>query len=569
MPTMLGPAIAPTFGAPADVFVETGGMLTVEQPIPAPDPDAEFVAPTRAPVIEVEIGRAVSKTPVGFLTTVDVEDWCEDVELLAGTAATATASAFDPLWSQLADWVSLGADGRLKYTWDPKGYCAWVYVDGVPQAPFIFMNPVQMGDGRVALPMVGPQDQFNYRLLGRAEQEDLLDDRGSFEDYADIAAMEADGWVFDDDVTADIVTDGVRGTKALEVSGDGWVRSPKITLQGSDGISVVVDGQVFGKWDDAVPSGALVALAKVQRTDSLTPTDLEYSVAKGGTRPDDSSGWTDDPVPFAARMSPQKITNRGWLELRSFAGVNSYYDLAQLRLSVQSGYPAGDERDLSLYVGRLHTDFVSRRLGGWPDGLRVKVKALTGTEASMRWAHARRTTFRDVLAMVLEADGGPECRITPGWYLEVWGRLGSDREDISLSDHDIAAPSWTIDPGARIDDYIADTGRGSGVNFLAAVVSQPDQGNVWRITAQVQAPTGRSLNDCQSWAEAHARVAARLQVTATVQVPWHVADQIVCGDSLWVTMSDGDQGLNKRMRVLRMRWMPKTLQCELTLGAAS
>lgn len=570
MPTF-DAAIDPTL-APALVLVASGGM---DEPIPAApvagpgDPDVEFdpIPASFGPRIEVEIGRAITREPIGFLSTAVVEEWDEDVELLAGSTATITASSSDPLWAEMAERSVLGADGRLKHTWDPKGYKCWIYRDGRPVATYIFLKPIDIGGGQVVLAAVGPQEQFTTRILGRAEQVDLLGDRGSFEGYSSIAQMVAAGWRFDEGVTATLVPGGVRGRQCLRVRGAGWVRSPWVSVKGAAGYGRVVDGQVFGRWHEDIPEGAVVARAYVQRADALTVSNEDYSEENCGVRPDEAGGWTEDPVPFAAKMSPQAVTHRAWAQVQSFDGVNSYYDLLQLRLSVQTGFPYGTLRDLADHVVRVLRDLNSRSLGGHPTGLTSRIVARCGVSASMRWSHAARTPVRDVLASILEQEGGPECRITPGWVLEVHDRLGARRSDVALSDHDVVAASWTTDPGAQVDDYVVDTGRGSGVNWLAAAFTQPARGDRWRIAATVQGPADRTLNDIYRWGLAHSRAAARQQHAGEFDVPWAVADQITTGDDLWAAVSDGDQALDARVRVLRKRYRWNGL-CGLTWGMA-
>lgn len=565
----------------------------VEVPSGPGDPDTEHpgpvepgpvtpwlpVAASRGPEVSVVVGRAISREVIGWLSTATVAHWDEDVELLAGTTAGIEASAFDPLWAEMAESTHLTADGTLGYSWDPRGYIVWVYRDGAPVWTGAFFQPIEVGGGRVALPAVGPQEQFASRFLGRAEQEDLYRDRGSFEAYSSIAQMEADGWQFPEGVTASLVSDGVRGTKALRLVGGvqgagSWVRGPKVPVQGAGGYSRVVDGQVFGKWPDTIPQGTVVARARVQRLDALVPNDTTWADENAGTRPDDEDGWTADPVPFAARMSKQATAHSAWVELRSFYNTTSYYDLAQLRLSVQTGYPRGTTRDLADYVVRVMRDLSATSAlgsgganGGHPHGLTTRIVSRTGKLVSKRWAHAARTPVRDVLASILDSDGGPECRITPGWNLLIAARLGSDRDDIALTNSVVVRPGWQEDPGAQIDDYLVDTGRGSGVNWLAATYSADARSDRFRQQAIVQGPTDRSLDEIGSWARAHGRVAARKQVTTEVDVPWHVADQIVCGDTLWCSLSDGDLVLERRMRVLRKRWDPATMLCRLSLGA--
>lgn len=546
------------------------GDPDTEDPGPiVPDPAAPWlpVARSRGPRVGVLIGRAVSREVVGPLLTAEVGDWIDEVELLAGTAADITASSFDPMWEELAESTSLKADGTLGYTWDPRGYIVWVYRDGVPVWTGAFFQPIEIGGGRVRLPAMGPQEQLGQRFLGRAEQVDLLNDAGSFERYSSIAQMEADGWVFPSGVVPQLVSDGVRGSKCLRVRGAGMVRTPKVTVTGADGYGRVVDWSVFGKWTDAIPDGTTVAVAYVQRTDALVVSNEAYSNGNAGVRPNDEAGWTTDPVQFAARMSPQAVAHSTWAGLRSFDDNWSYYDLATARLSVQTGFPPGTERDLADHLVRVMRDLAAQSIGGYPHGLTSRIVSRTGVLASMRWPHARRTPVSDVVGMILNAEGGPECRITPGWNLLIHARLGSDRADIALTNRVVVAPGWQVDAGAQYDDYAVDTGRGSGAVALFATVSQPAREDRFRQQAIVQGPTDRTLNELERWARAHARAAARRQATAEVEVPWHVADQIVCGDSLWVALSDGDLVLDERMRVLRKRWVPSSMLCVLTLGA--
>lgn len=568
MPALLGPAIDTTLAGPADCYAYGGSLIPAPfPPSPSPaDPDDDTFdpdAPRLGVRVQVMLGHAITREVYGELTTAEVASWDEDVELLAGQTASITASSSDPLWSAMGLAWTVGADGRRKYTMDPGELVVWLFVDAACVWSGRFTQPVDIGNGQVALPAQGPQAGFNDRILGRAEQLDLLGDRGSFEGSDPLA-----GWVIPAGVTATIVTDGVRGTKCLAVIGDGWVQSPKVTLTGSNGIGVAVIGSVFGKWNISIPQGAVVVRTFTQRTDSLTPSNELLSEESSGVRPTDAEGWTDGPVVSGARMSAQAVAHRSWVEVKSFDGVTSYYDLATIRQSIQTGFPYGTNKDLSYYVERIHRDLVQQSLGGSPTGMHTRVMSLTGIETSQRWSHASRTPVRDVLSAVLDADGGPECRVTPGWTLEIHGAgLGTDRTDIALTVHDMVNPAWTVNPGGQIDDYIVDTGRGDGATWVSATVSTPFRQDAWRTVAQVQGPTGRSLNEIESWARAHARAAARTQAVADPDVPWHVAAQLNVGDRLPVLLEDGDLGEARQMRVLRIRWNPQNLTATISLGA--
>jgi hypothetical protein len=553
-----------------------------EVPAPEPDPDAPEptppipdpvapwlpVAASMPPIISVVIGRAITREVIGVLDTAVVGDWSEDVELLAGSAADITCSTFDPLLERMAESSFMGADGLPKHRWNPRGYICWIYRDLSPVWTGAFFAPVQVGENVLRLPAQGPQEQFAARILGRAQQSDLLRGRGSFERYSTKAQMVADGWVVPPGVALQIVNgDGVRGNRCIRVFGDGWVRSPYAMTMGADGYGRVVDGQVFAKFSESIPDQTPVVMCKTQRLGASAPANDIYTLDNLGVRPNDERGWTRDPITCAARMEPTVSAHGSWLELRSFPGVWTYYDLAEMRLSVQTGFPPGSTRDLADYVVRIHRDLVARSLGGHPTGLLTRIVSRTGVQTSQRWSHAARTPARDVLAAVLEADGGPECRITAGWNLEVHARLGRDRDDIAITDDVVVAPAWTVDPGGQVDDFIVDTGRGSGVNWLASIVSQPARTDRFRQVSFVQGPTDRSLNEIDRWARAHARAAATRPVTAEVQTTWAFADQVAVGDRIWATLTEGDLGESRRVRVLRKRYEPDTLLCTLSLGA--
>jgi hypothetical protein len=337
---------------------------------------------------------------------------------------------------------------------------------------------------------------------------------------------------------------------------------------GADGYGRAVKASAFGRWNQKARLGAGVVRTWTQRTDSLRPSNEQVSKDATGTRPATGEAWTEGPVDSGARMSDQHVAHRSWGEVRGFGGLWSYYDLLRIVESIQTGYPHGVYKDLAEYVVRIVGHLNSRALGGSPTGLTTRIMAMTGTTASMRWEHAKRTRARDILSIVLDADGGPECRITMGWVLEVWDRLGSDREDIALSVHDILEPGWAQDPGARIQDFAVDTGRGSGAIALVAVFSQPEVDNMWRRYAEVTAPSERTLNEIESWGRAHARTSARIQATGEVDVPWDVARQLEVGDVQWVTQHDGSLAPpSVRMRDLRIRWKPKKRIATITIGA--
>jgi hypothetical protein len=572
VPTLIGPAVDPTLGT---AFVEVDALEVID-PVatpPAIDPDAPWdpVARAEGRICSVVIGRAITREVIGALETAVVEDFDEDVEMLVGGTASIVASSWDPLWETVAVRLWGSADGHLVGEWDPKGYVVWIEVDGATRWTGVFRRPIDIGDGRVMLPAVDPSVVFRERILGRGEQLDLLEDRGSFEDYDSIDNMIADGWSFDEDVEPELITGGVRGTQALRVTGNGWVRTPEVTLEGADGYRRTFEAAVFGRFHTGVDPRERVLIAYCRRSDSTDLFDAEFSFDEAGVRGSDEPGWSKIPAVAGGRMSEEVVSHRCWSELRSFDGGDTDYDLATLRQGVLTGFPPGADRDWAYYVERVVRDVNSVSLGGSPTGLRTRIESVTGNSPpeALRWPHNQLTPLRDVLSQILDVDGGPECRITPGWWIEIHERLGADRSaSVCLDVHTVASPGWATDPSAQIEDFIADTGIGTGTSRIYATVAQPYDPDRHRITAVVQAPVGRSLNETNLWTLRHARVAARLQASAQVRVPWAVAEQLDKGDDLWLTLHDGLSGIDRAMRIVNIRWLPEFDAADLTLGDA-
>lgn len=579
MPDLLGPAVDPTL-QPALLVISGGDAdVALEEPsAPGPgDPDVEFdPAPAEiAPRVQLMLYRH-DKTLIGELVTAEVEEWGEELDLLVPPTLKATASTFDPLWAAAATVMGTDTWGRIVYSWAPKGYYVQVSVDGAPEPPFFFRQPIDIGGGRVALYGVGVQAVVTERILGRAEQVDLLEGRGSFEEYSSIDEMEADGWQFDAGVTPGLVADGVRGAQALQLQGTGWVRSPRVTRQGAAGYGRVLEGAMFGRWSAIDTDEALDAVGVVQRTRAVRRSngaeDTAYRDANALERPDDVDSWSEDPLVSAGRMQPAAVAHDCGVDVRSYAGVTTRVDYVTLREGTSTGFPPGSSRDYAYYVERVFRDLHSRELGGSPTGLSTRIMALTGSEPvqARRWAHSRRMPVREILAEILDAEGGPECRVTAGWWLEVWDRLGADRTDVALSNLDILDPGWAEDPGAQVDVLVADTGRGTATSAIASTVEQPysDTDTAWRIVATVQAPADWSLNAIDAWTARQAEVAARRQITATVAVRWELGRQIDTGDTLRAFQSDGLQGDSRRHRVIARRFRRRERVVLLTLGAA-
>lgn len=577
MAELLGPAMAGTVG----IAYEATPAYAVPWPIPDPvapepgDPDVEYNPPASMPAPRVQVMlMRYDKTPIGEIVTADVADWTEELDLLIPRVAGVSASSWDPVWSMAGELMGVDTDGKLVYSWDPKGYYIQLFVDGDAEPPFFFRQPVDIGGGQVSMPAVGVEAVANERILGRPVQPDLLGGRGSFEQYGSIGEMVADGWQFDDGVSASLVADGVSGSVALELTGPGWVRSPRVTVRGGGSISKVISGGLFGRWsgsEEALELADVVARTRVVRR-SNGAEDLEYRNANVARRPMGQTGWTDDPIDMAGRTQPLAVVHDAGVDLRSHAGVTSRFDFVTLREGTSTGFPPGVVRTYAQHVVRVFRDLHSRSLGGSPTGLVLRDRTEVGSwpTQARRWAHSRRLPVREILTELLDAEGGPECRVTAGWFLDIHDRLGQVRDDIQLSNLDILGPGWAVDPGAQVDVYAGDTGRGSGTNTIAAVVEQPyaSSDTRWRVFAAAQAPADLSIDACEAWTRRQAAVAARRQVTAEVAVRWELGRRIATGDTLRVFQSDGLHGDSRMHRVVARRFDPRRLVVVLTLGAA-
>lgn len=557
----------PEVDGPAPLLLLEPGYVSVF-PGAFDDPDAPAVPsfPAAAErVVSLVLASAVTLETVGVFESARVREWTDDVELLQVTSASFTVSAWDPMWAAVASRSWLGADGVPVHEWDPRRFVVWICVNGARVWPGVLRSPVRVAGGEVQFSASYSSALFAERILGRAEQVDLLDGAGSFEGSSPLS-----GWVtVEGSPSVSVVDGGVSGTKKLRINGAGWVRSPKVATMGADGYGRVVSGSAFAKFATDIPEGAICIRTYTQKVGTLAPWDVDYSDLNAGARPDAEEGFTRDPIDSAARMAPSAVAHRTWVELRGFDEGIVEYDLATIRLSESTGFPPGTDRDYAEYVVRIIRDLNARSVGGSPTGLTTRIESMTGNGPleAMRWPHAQRAWVRDVLASVLEADGGPECTITADWVLVIRDRLGADRNDISLTNDVVLDPGFELDPGARRTDFVVDTGRGSGVSWVSATFSTPYVEDEHRAVAFVTAPAGRSLNEVTEWGRPFAAAAARRQVTLAPTVPWWLAEQINKGDTLWCSLSDGVQGVDERMRVVSMTWLPEQGACRLAMGA--
>lgn len=573
MPTLLGPAIDPTASSPVGLEVSAWPLAAPLPPVlpPGPgDPDVEWDDPIPSAeglTVQVQVLRAVTREPVGWLESAEVKSWDEDVEVLAGSRATVECAGNDPLFDAMATRTWIGSDGWPCYEWDPRDFIAHIYEDGVAVWTGMPWAPVSIGEDRVVLPLTGPQEVWTSDFLGRVEQLDLLNGAGDFEGVP-LGEMPP-GWVAIPDagssIDAGVVPDPLRGAASLATTGSGFIRSPKVLVIGQEGVKRIVEGAAFGKWATTIPDGEPTIVTYCQRVDSLAKSNIEASLADHGSRPKSEGRWSQDPVVSKATLSSNAVLHWVWLELRSFPDVETRYDVATLRQGVLSGSLI--ERDLSWYVWRLVADLADPAIGGSPHGITVQYEPC-GTTVQQVWQHPEHHTAMDALRMVFDLDGGPEAWISTSWVMRVVPRLGQDRYDIALTDDVALGPAWEITPADQVDDFHADTGRGSGASALFVSVEQPQRPDRHRTARLVPAPKGRHYNLVASWARRHARAAARIQISHAAEVPYWFAKLVAKGDTLQVCVSMLSQGLDRRMRVVNIEWFPESMTAVLSMAPA-
>jgi hypothetical protein len=563
----LAPAVDPTLTAPMSLEVDTFA-LTAPVPLPPPpdsgDPDEPWVPVTTRPArrVQVLLHHVVTHEVIGELTTAVVEDYSEDVDLLAPGSATITASAHDPLWSQVALVTVTGPDGRPVYRWRPEYHEVSIGIDGVTRWVGVFRQPMDYDGDTLLLACREPSILFFDDTLGRVEQLDLYNGWGNFEKVP--LGRTPPGLTVPPGVTATVVADAVRGTKSLQVTGNGWVSCPKVGLPGNVGNGPSAEGSAFGRFPRTMETGERTVITWARLGGSLV--NPAVSLTKGGLRPDSGTRWTDDPVTSGALLSDDTVAvHQVWVDLLAHPdGVR--YDLVRLQQGILTGFL--NPQDGTRYPVRVLRDIQSTSLGGFPYGLSSRVDQLVGSdEFAMVWNHNGTHTVSDVLSACMDRVGGAEATIDPSWTLVVTKRLGRYRPELVLSNETVISPAWSDDPGAGAEDFVAMTGRGSGTSLVTSTVSQPRIANRHRRTKIVRGPN-RTLNQIDAWAKVKAGVAARQQITAEVDVTWAYGEAIAKGDTLPTAMSVGSHGLwGQPVRVLTKTWLPFEGICRLTVGA--
>lgn len=567
------PTIAPAVEAPivpALVFGEADDLYEVVPVTPEPVAGAQAVpgtpatiTPASAPRVQVLLHRTVTHEPIGELRTADVDWWEEDVE--EPGSASIDASSWDPMWELAAAHTSWYR-GRPVYDWDPKGLEVSIGVDGLADWAGVFRQPLDVGGDRVRLPARGPEILLHERTLGRVEPEDHFDDWGDFERYP--VGSTPPGLVLVPDpghtMTATIVADAVRGRHCLEVTGKGWVRTPRVSLPGAALTGRTAAVSTFTKQPEGLTAGTPVVLTYVQRSDSLVPSNRDYTLLNAGTAPDPDGRWSDDPVVSKGRMTMADIDHLVWGELRGFDGRSVRYDLVRCTQQVLTGFVSAKTFDH--YVALLLTE-LQHGDGGSQWGITSRIESHATGSAAMSWGHTAHHTGAEAMAMVTDVAGGAEWCVNPAWVARIMGVRGGERTDVLLGPDQVVEARFAVDPGAEVDDYVADTGRGSGAYLVASTWSAPVVAGRHRVTRIVRPPDG-DFNAVDRWTAHHGPIANRRQRTAEVDVRWDYGRGIACGDVVPVALVDGKLGWWGRARIVKRRMRPREGLVTFTIGEA-
>lgn len=566
MPT-IAPAveasIVPAFTiAEADDIAETFPVAADAAPGDQAAPTTPTtIAVASAPRVQAVLQRTVTHEPIGELRSAVIDWWEEDVS--EPGSASVEASSWDPLWGQAAAHTTT-CRGRDVYDWDPKGLELCIGVDGVADWVGVFRQPLDVGGGRVQLPARTPEILLSERTLGLVEATDHLAGWGDFERYP--VGSTPPGLTFHPKpghtMTAVVVADAVRGRHCLEVTGDGWVRTPKVALPGAELTGRTAGVSAFVKAPTGITSGTPVVGTWCQRGDSLVPSNGDYSLQHYGGAPDPDGRWSDDPVSSKARMTMDAITHWTWGELRGFDGHPVRYDLVRLTQQELTGFVARTTYDR--YV-RLLVDALQHGPGGSSWGMTTRIESAATGSAAMSWGHTAHHTGTEAMAMVTDVDGGAEWWVSPAWVARIAARRGQVRDDVVFGPDQVLEMRFAVDP-VEVDDFVADTGRGSSSTQVMSTYSTPVVAGRHRITKIVRPPDG-PLNAVDAWTARYGPVNARRQVTCEIDVRWSYGRHVACGDVVPVVVVDGllAHWLTP-MRVVKRRMRPRDGLVTFTMG---
>lgn len=325
--------------------------VTVPPPPPvADDPDGTPGLPE--PVaqglrLEVWACRPITHQLIAQFTTAVVGSYGMDWD---GGAADITVSAWDPAWGIVADLdgfeVMIGLDGGLVWS----GVCN---------------QPIDIGDGQVAIPAVNPMVILDQNTLGNVEQPDLYHHAGRFNTGG------ISGWTRLHDPEHGFICqplfgfgystfDPWEGSGCLSMIGVGWVAGPWVNLPGHPGRVRHPIGSAMLK----CPSGALGFEVQVKDGDGYARPDFARANAASV---DPDTGWQG------------LATAKGWLPesgpVRIAIAVASkdtcYVDFARITWGTLSGSTV--PLPISSYPGIILGDAQNTGLGGHPYGISVIV----------------------------------------------------------------------------------------------------------------------------------------------------------------------------------------------------
>lgn len=540
---VIPPALDWSLPAPVEVHMGAIDLVVLAVPPPpvvTPDPDTTPPLPEPAlfgMVHEVWACRPVSHQPICHLTTATVQSYSETWE---GGDAEVTVSAWDPALDLIPDFdgfeIMIACDGALVWA----GVCN---------------QPIDIGDDLVSITGSNAAVILDQNTLGAVEQPDFYNGAGRFNGGAD-------GWAKIDEPeeglespllsVAHSTFDPWEGSGCLEVQGVGWFAGPWVSMPGHPNRVRHPQGSAFLK----CPSGVLGIETQVQEGGEYVRPDFARANARSV---DAENGWQG------------LVATKGWLPggggLVRIAGYvaskdKCYIDFARITWGTLSGSTV--PIPISSYPGIIMGDAQNTGIGGHPYGISVAVDSPVTARIKRAWAHHDNHPVGELMRELADMYGGPDIWVDNRFTLRVAARRGSIRGDVLLDEHTILDPSWTHDPGARVNELIGLTEFGSGATRAARGTAYGTNGyNHREIT---QAPAGMSYDTAGEWVTGLAGPKAAPQRTATWTVPWWVGATLNVGDSVQVAAAQGRLGWSGWVRVTAVTMLPETCTASLEVG---
>lgn len=527
---------------PTELFARALDPVIVTAPrptVPLEDPDATPALPAPAPHghrLEVWACRPITHQPITQFPTAVVGSWGMDWD---GGAADVTVSAWDPGWWLVGDLdafeIMIVLDGGLVWS----GVCN---------------QPIDIGDGIVSIPAVNPMVVLDQNTLGNVEQPDFYNGAGRFNGGAD-------GWAVLDEPengfssplisVAHTTYSPWEGTGCLQVQGLGWFAGPWVTLPGHPGRVRHPQGSAMLR----CPSGALGIETQVQDGDGYMRLDFTRANARDVDPDNDWQGI---------------VATKGWLpgsaRVRIAGHVASrdacHIDFARITWGTLSGSTV--PLALSSYPAIFVGDAQNTSMGGHPYGIAVSVDSTVDTRAKIAKAHHDNHPVGEILRELADMYGGPDIWMDERFTVHVARRRGTVRADVMLDEHTVLMPSWSHDPGARVNELIGLTEYGSGATRAAVGSAQGTAGyNHRQLT---QAPAGMSYDTAREWIAGLAGTAGGPQRTGSVDVRWDVGLRLNVGDSVRAPMVQGHLTLGGWVRVTAVTMNPDAWTATVAFG---